>query len=88
MVRHRVGSIPHKGDYESGGLRKRGRFVSASRYYDTLPGRRVIYAWMYAGSCVDVIKEAYLMCGVSLEYWIVMEIVRRYIVLVSDSDTL
>ena len=43
---------------------------------------------MYAGSCVDVIKEAYLMCGVSLEYWIVMEIVRRYIVLVSDSDTL
>ena len=30
VVRYRVGSIHHKGDYESGGLRKRGRFVSAS----------------------------------------------------------
>lgn len=37
---------------------------------------------------MDVVKEAYLTCGVSLEYRIVMEIVRRFIVLVSDSDTL
>ncbi len=37
---------------------------------------------------MDVIKEAYLMCGVSLEYRIELEIVRRFIVLVSDSDTL